>query len=406
MRGAPMKLTATWMIVVAVYLGAGLPLHASVGAGADGQTFITPRGDARNVRFEVRDKGVVSVFYDLVSSDPRGIFSVALEASEDDGTTFGVQPRTVTGDVGERISPGPGKQILWEFSKDIERADVGRFRFRIVAIGAPVKPEETEASVPGKTAAPTSPAPGEATKKGVNPLIWAGVAGGAAAAGLVAGSGGGGGTSSPSNVTPPPVTSVNRPPVISSVELRESSGAAVSTPVLIAQVTPISFYVTVSDPDGDALTFTLDYGEGTLESFSGLTPISGSTFRLKFERYYVGEGTFRPSVTATDSGGAASDRSMYPPVLVRTLTGNWRDNRTPSRLWTIFQFQTRVSASYFSTAGNSLNGQFVGGASPPRGVSFQDSLCFILLQASADLNTLTGTESCRGVVVNLTMTRQ
>jgi hypothetical protein len=86
---------------------------------------------AQNINSVVRG-GVVVVSYDLVSADPAAVFSVALEASSDGGKTYGVQPKTVQGDVGQSVRAGQGKQITWEASRDVEIL-LDRLRYRVVA---------------------------------------------------------------------------------------------------------------------------------------------------------------------------------------------------------------------------------------------------------------------------------
>ena len=108
---------APWVLALAVYA-----LNPSVFA----QTFVTPKGEAQNVRFEQREEGIVHIFYDLISSDPRAVFSVRVEASSDAGATFGMRPQSATGDVGNGVTPGTGKRIVWDAGKDVERVQLDR----------------------------------------------------------------------------------------------------------------------------------------------------------------------------------------------------------------------------------------------------------------------------------------
>ena len=115
---------------------------------ATAQVFVTPQGEAQNVRFEQREAGIVHVFYDLVSNDARALFSVVLEASQDRGSTFGMRPQNLTGDTGKGITPGAGKRIVWDSGKDVERVQIDQFRFRIVATAGRL--ESVPASPAGK----------------------------------------------------------------------------------------------------------------------------------------------------------------------------------------------------------------------------------------------------------------
>ena len=105
------------------------------------QTSITPKGEAQNVRFEQAGGGVVQILYDLIASDPRAVFDVTLDVSQDAGATFQLRPRSVTGDVGPGVGPGPAKRIMWDSGKDVERLVTDQFRFRIVATARPLQPE-------------------------------------------------------------------------------------------------------------------------------------------------------------------------------------------------------------------------------------------------------------------------
>jgi hypothetical protein len=111
--------------IVGGVLGLTVLLVPSVGAT---QT----AGPAVNLSSVVRG-GVVVVSYDLMSTDPNAVFSVALEASSDGGKTYTVHPRTVKGDVGAAVRPGTGKQITWEAARDVESLEVDRFRYRVNA---------------------------------------------------------------------------------------------------------------------------------------------------------------------------------------------------------------------------------------------------------------------------------
>ncbi len=211
---------------------AGLLLILATAAAprvATAQVFTTPKGEAENVRFEQVGAGTVHIFYDLVASDPRAVFLVTLDASQDRGSTFTVRPMSVSGDVGPGVTPGTGKRIVWESGRDVERLEIDQFRFRISAQAGPLElqkvdppaapaapaaaPETpaTAAKPPGT--APTTPAPQPQTaaakpKSGGGATKWLLIGGGgAAAAGVAAASGGGsGGGSTPTANTPATTT--------------------------------------------------------------------------------------------------------------------------------------------------------------------------------------------------------
>jgi hypothetical protein len=83
------------------------------------------------VRTERADAGVIRVVYDLPARR-AATFSVALEASNDGGQTFAIRPRALTGDVGANVSPGTGKAIVWDSTKDIEDLQIDRYVFRVL----------------------------------------------------------------------------------------------------------------------------------------------------------------------------------------------------------------------------------------------------------------------------------
>jgi hypothetical protein len=182
-----MRTFAPWIMLLAASLIVPDSLQLSA------QTFVTPRGEAQNVRFEQGENGVITVFYDLISTEPRAVFAVALEASHQSGGAISMQPGSISGDVGNAIRPGIGKRIVWDAAKDVERVQVDRFRFRINATAAPLSvesaaPTPVKPAAPTPAAAPTKPAQPatQAKKKGINPLIWVGAAGGAAGVGALA----------------------------------------------------------------------------------------------------------------------------------------------------------------------------------------------------------------------------
>jgi len=75
---------AAALIAIAIVAAA----HASGRTRSSEQVFVTPRAQAENVRFAQPRPGLIEVTYDLVSDDPRAVFSVTLDASDDDGQTW------------------------------------------------------------------------------------------------------------------------------------------------------------------------------------------------------------------------------------------------------------------------------------------------------------------------------
>jgi hypothetical protein len=143
---------------------AGLAMLALPGA------VLAQTNPAQNITSVVRG-GVVVVSYDLVSADSAAVFSVALEASADGGKTYGVQPKTVQGDVGQGVRAGQGKQITWEASRDVEIL-LDRLRYRVVA--QPLKAQAASPQPPRPGGEPVV-TPAATSSKGKGHL-WGGLA--------------------------------------------------------------------------------------------------------------------------------------------------------------------------------------------------------------------------------------
>jgi PKD repeat protein len=111
-------------------------------------------------------------------------------------------------------------------------------------------------------------------------------------------------TPSSSNTTPSaPAPGVNRPPGAVSVDFQPK------TPIL-AGATAVSLAATVTDPDGDALSFSWDMPDGELKS-------QGGGISYTFER----GGNYRIKVVVTDGKGGTSTGETT--LTVRTLEGTW-----------------------------------------------------------------------------------
>ena len=118
------------------------------------------------VRTERADAGVIRVVYDLAGA-PGATFSVALEASNDGGQTFAIRPRALTGDVGANVSPGTGKAIVWDSTKDIEDLQIDRYVFRVLVSRVGVvatAPQASPAAAPARGG--SSGTPGAAPGRG------------------------------------------------------------------------------------------------------------------------------------------------------------------------------------------------------------------------------------------------
>ena len=316
------------------------------------------------LRTERAGSGVVRVVYDL-----RGVsattFAVSLEASDDGGQTYTVRPRALTGDVGEHVSPGAEKTIVWDSAKDVEdlQADRYVFRVRVSAIG----PNAVVASPPPATpggAARGSP-PGGATtsgkKGGPGKGAIIGIVGGAAAAGVgvaVAKGGGGNGGNGTSSSTPTIATAAV-------IVVSPPSGTG------IRAVTNYSF--AGSAPNVTSGTFEWDFGDGVTGS--------GQTTA----HVYGGDGTFRVTLKIT-SGSLQITGSAT--VMVGNVTGTWVHGANAEFTHTLFMVQqgTLVSGQWRHT-GPGFNNlvPFHGDLSSPRTVRLtQDGECQAVVTGDAD----------------------
>ena len=67
-----------------------------------------------NVHISLRD-GRIVIYYDLGGRAPA---RVKLRASDNEGRSYRMNVRHVTGDVGVGVAPGARKQIVWDATKD------------------------------------------------------------------------------------------------------------------------------------------------------------------------------------------------------------------------------------------------------------------------------------------------
>jgi hypothetical protein len=387
------------------------PLVLALAIGVlDAQTFVTPRGEAQKVRVEQREDGIVHIFYDLISSDPRAVFAVRLEASQDAGATFGIQPESITGDTGDGIRPGAGKRIVWDSGKDVERVQIDRFRFRIIATGAPLAVEPPRASEPVPPANPAQPptvaAPPIKKGSGVKWLLIGGGAAAAAGVGLAAGGGGSNnGSVVDSNTTPTATPPANRAPSITSVSMTPPG-------VLLNEATVATFEVIAADADGDQLNGSWAVGGETL-----LAPIVGG--RGAVTKVFGFPNTV--TVTVTDGRGGSASAS-YPAFSVAEICCLWTGRLGPPSCAPSSSgcYTFRVILTHFGQPGH-IQGEyedqfgrfsrFAGGRiEDPRALNFAVTLLphpilgagetiSFRLTGSTDLRTFTGSAGSSPVTI-------
>ena len=76
-----------------------------------------PQVENFNVNQRLDGSQLIDIFYDV--SDAEGdTLTVTMQASNDDGITWILNCAMISGDFGENIMPGTGKQIVWDFGEE------------------------------------------------------------------------------------------------------------------------------------------------------------------------------------------------------------------------------------------------------------------------------------------------
>jgi hypothetical protein len=347
------------------------------------QTFVTPSGEAQNVRFEQRESGIVEIFYDLIASDPRAVFTVALEGSQDNGSTWSMRPKTMTGDVGPGIRPGTAKKIVWDSGKDMERIQFNSLRFRMVATGGQLAANTAKPAAPAGGQQAVNQASGGGSRKKLLIIGGGVVAAGATAAVVLAGAG----TASA--------------PTVSNSSIVGNSGT------LLAAVSPLTFVVTVSNPEKESLTASFNFGDGT----TGSAAVSASG-EATASKTYSTAGTFNPTVTINGGKGGAANAS-FPAVTVASLTGRWTGNWSTGLTATLNIAQNGSTLSGDATINNTtfanparITGTVAGPASVTMRLTGTDGGFYdITVTGSGALSRFEGTAT-GATAISWSMTRQ
>lgn len=115
-----LKIRTAWVAVAAVTIASPPP---AVAQSAPPPVVVLGR-------IEPAGGGVIKIVYDLDAA--ASTWEVALEVSLDGGSTFDVQPKSISGAVGT-VPAGRDRSITWDSGKDVELLQVDRVRARIVA---------------------------------------------------------------------------------------------------------------------------------------------------------------------------------------------------------------------------------------------------------------------------------
>ncbi len=85
----------------------------------------------RNMQIQ-SESGNIKIIYDLDNYGGSS-FQIFVTASIDGGRTYDVSPVSITGEVGENIEPGIGKEILWNASIDLPGVPLEDIKIRLNA---------------------------------------------------------------------------------------------------------------------------------------------------------------------------------------------------------------------------------------------------------------------------------
>jgi hypothetical protein len=367
------------------------------------QVFSSPQGKVENVRFEQTAAGTITVTYDLTSSDPTATFQIMLEVSRDGGKTFTVQPKSVSGDIGQGVRPGPGKRILWEASKDIEALVIDQFRFNVRAISGVAAPVGAPRTAPATTTSVGRTGGGSSTR-------WIIIGGAAGAAGVAAALLGGKTTSiTPTTTTAATTTIPQNAPTLANPTVEPNGD-------FIAAATQALFSISASDPDGNSMTARWEFGDGT--TADGTV----SAGRATITKTFANAGAYTTRVIVTDSTGRSAN-STFRTIVVGTVTGRWSGFLSdlpcaPERCYNVTinlnQNGSSVGGQYQDQFGRTSG--VTGNVSNPRRLSFRVTVgpgvpgtggtISFELNGTIDLRTFEGTAGERPPLALFTMTRQ
>ncbi len=103
--------------------------------GCGMMAFATPP-EISNVRASQReDTKLVDIYYDAADAD-GDLLKVRVEVSDNDGVKYSIPAKTFTGDIGEGVSPGVGKHIVWDAGTDWDGEYSDKMRVKVFAIDA------------------------------------------------------------------------------------------------------------------------------------------------------------------------------------------------------------------------------------------------------------------------------
>lgn len=89
-----------------------------------------------NVRASQRtDTKLVDIYYDAADADGDAL-KIRIEVSDNDGAKYSVPAFTLSGDIGEGVTPGNGKHIVWDAGTDWDGEYSDQMRVKVFAVDA------------------------------------------------------------------------------------------------------------------------------------------------------------------------------------------------------------------------------------------------------------------------------
>jgi len=111
-----------------------VPLLAMLAAGPGASANSAPVVSGVTASQRPDASKLVDIYYDLSDADGNPC-SVGVVISDDGGATWRVPARTFSGDIGQGVSPGSGKHVIWNTTADMP-GRAGSFRARVYAADA------------------------------------------------------------------------------------------------------------------------------------------------------------------------------------------------------------------------------------------------------------------------------
>ena len=105
--------------------------------------------EIRNIHAQQRfGTRLVEITFDLLDPDEEPL-SIKLTASEDNGNSYTITPRTLSGDVGDGIRPGAHRRIVWDVGVDLQGVKNPSLKVRLIVSDSYSLPKEINSEKDG-----------------------------------------------------------------------------------------------------------------------------------------------------------------------------------------------------------------------------------------------------------------